>query len=118
MEQPIQELQEKNSSTIRGIIKKKEDILKQAEIMTESGVELKESCRQSRSRAMLKMEKLLVIWLQDLETRNFPVGLAQIQQKARILFLSISEGLKNKSDYEMKLEAKGSKKTSIYSEGI
>ena len=94
-------------STIRGIIKKKEDILKQAEIMTESGVELTISSRQSRSRAMLKMETLIVIWLQDLETRNFPVGLAQIQEKARILFQSINEGLQNKSDYEKKLEAKG-----------
>ena len=95
-------------STVRGIIKMKDTILSQAKVMTESGVELSIPCRNIPTRTMIKLERLVCIWLQDLETRNFPVGLSQIQSKAKILFDSIKENLVNPTDEEIKQTFKAS----------
>ena len=59
--------------------------------MTASGIEHSVDTRQITSECSVRMEKLLTLWLQDLETRNFPVSLKQIQEKARRLHEAIKE---------------------------
>ena len=59
--------------------------------MTASGIEHSVDTRQITSECSVRMEKLLTLWLQDLETRNFPVPLKQIQEKARRLHEAIKE---------------------------
>ena len=73
----------------------------QAEAMTEAGVDYSIDCRQITTRAFIKMERLLTIWIHDLENRNFPVCLVQIQEKARRLFEAIKENLPNKNEKEI-----------------
>ena len=69
--------------------------------MTEAGVDYSIDCRQITTRAFIKMERLLTIWIHDLENRNFPVCLVQIQEKARRLFEAIKENLPNKNEKEI-----------------
>ena len=59
--------------------------------MTASGIDHSLDTRQITSECSVRMEKLLSLWLQDLETRNFPVSLKQIQEKARRLHEAIKE---------------------------
>ena len=78
-------------STVRTIIRNKEKLTALAKTMTESGIEHSIDTRQITSNCSVKMEKLLTLWLQDLEIRNFPVSLKQIQEKARRLHEALKE---------------------------
>ena len=78
-------------STVRTIIKNKEKLKALGKAMTASGIEHSLDTRQITSECSVRMEKLLSLWLQDLETRNFPVSLKQIQEKARRLHEAIKE---------------------------
>ncbi|XP_066474732.1 tigger transposable element-derived protein 1-like [Tiliqua scincoides] len=46
-----------------------------------------------RSEVMERMERLLVLWLEDLYAKNVPVGLALIQQKAMSLYGDLKKDL-------------------------
>ena len=50
---------------------------------------------------MVKMEKLLVIWMTDLHQRKFPVGMKMTQTKALILYESVKKNLENKTEKEI-----------------
>ena len=88
-------------STVRTIIRNKEKLTALAKTMTESGIEHSIDTRQITSNCSVKMEKLLTLWLQDLEIRNFPVSLKQIQEKARRLHEALKE---NCSDLNKKCQ--------------
>lgn len=77
--------------------------------MTEFGLENAPPSRQLRGRLMEKMEKLVAIWLEDLQIRNFPVSLVQIQEKSRRLYSAIKENLKDKTEDEIKHKFTASK---------
>ena len=95
-----------HESSIRAILKKKDDIEKQAKAITASGVPLAKNSRQLRTPALIKMERLLTMWLQDLESRNFPVSLDIIREKARRLFYAVKENLDPKTEKEKKQQFK------------
>ena len=80
-----------------------------APAITASGVPLAKNSRQLRTPALVKMERLLTLWLQDLESRNFPVSLCIIQEKARRLFDAVKENLDLKTEKEKKQTFKASK---------
>ena len=70
----------KNEATVRTILRKKDEIKKQG-ICT--GQYTAKSLTKVRSRVMLEMERLLFVWITEI---NVPIGLQEVQFKALDLF--------------------------------
>ena len=85
-------------STVRSILSKKEKTKIQGAHTAEYGA-LK--LTKARSRAMLEMERLLFIWIEDCNRRNTPISLIEVQFKgwkiSEAIFNLVSSSKQNKT---------------------
>ena len=74
---------EMHESSVRKIIKDKDEIKLQLSRTAEYGAKQK---TKTKKRPMLEMERLLCVWVEDCNHRNIPISLAEVQFKAQSLF--------------------------------
>ena len=72
-----------NESSVRNILKKKDEIKKQGTHTAEYGAQM---LTKIRSRAMLEMERLVFIWITDCNHRRVAISLDETQFKAKSLY--------------------------------
>ena len=87
-----------NESSVRSLYNRRDKLRLQASTANPSQKNL---ILIARTRAFEKMEKLLSLWVLDLDHRAIPVGKRQIQKKARSLYFHVYENLEDKSEFEM-----------------
>ena len=87
-----------NESSVRSLYKRREKLRLQASTANPSQQNL---ILISRTRTFEKMERLLSLWVLDLDHRAIPVGKRQIQNKARSLYMHVYANLEDKSEFEM-----------------
>ena len=77
-----------NEASVRSIYKRKDALLAQ---LASANPKNTNAVFKTRSRIIEKMERLLTLWIQDLELKNNPCATAHIKIKAKSLFDSIKE---------------------------
>ena len=78
-----------NESSVRTIIKRKEELKRFQEINDRFGPSKISKQFQPRSPAMEAMERLLVTWIENCNKQNFHIDTPMIQAKAKDFFLKV-----------------------------